>query len=122
GHRPIFTGDTFAKVTVQSVGDTKVKDVMILQHPCALRSNGVDLHPRLLVAELRKHPVIGVQDWTGHVAKMPLPDLFPTVASGKRNQAAFFAELYLVGTATWTWTSAPPACPRPVSTFYYSVG
>jgi hypothetical protein len=52
-HRPVFTGDVFAKVTVQSVGATRVKDVMVLQHPCALRSNGVDLHPRLVVAELR---------------------------------------------------------------------
>jgi len=72
-HRPAFTGDVFAKVTVQSVGETKVKDVMLLQHPCALRSNGVDLHLRLVVAELRKHPVIAVEDWTGHAARCRCP-------------------------------------------------
>lgn len=96
-HRPVFTGDVFSRVTVQGVGETKVKDVIIVQHPCALRSNGVDLHPRLVVAEVRKHTVIPPQDWTGHVGKMPLPALIPTVTSGKRNQGAFFDELYLIG-------------------------
>ena len=96
-HRPVFTGDVFANVTVQSVGETKVKDVIVLQHPCALRSNGVDLHPRLVVAELRKHAIIPVESWTGHAGKMPLPSLHPMVTSGKRNQAGFFDELYLVG-------------------------
>lgn len=96
-HRPVFTGDVFVKITVQSVGEAKVKDAIVLQHPCALRSNGVDLHSRLVVAELRKHPVIPVDDWIGHVGKMPLPELIPTVTSGKRSQAAFFDELYLVG-------------------------
>jgi hypothetical protein len=96
-HRPIFTGDVFAKITVQGVGETKIKDIIVLQHPCALRSNGVDLHSRLVVAELRKHPVIPVEDWTGHAGKMPVPGLFPTVTSGRRNQAAFFDEPYLVG-------------------------
>lgn len=96
-YRPVFTGDVFENVQVQGLGQARTKNVILLQHPCALRSNGVDLHPRLMVVEVRQHRVIPVEDWTGHISKMPLPDLKPTVTSGKRNQAAFFDEPYLVG-------------------------
>src|SRR4051812_22852388 len=95
-HRPIFTGDVFDKVEVQSIGTTKRKPVVVLQHPCALRTNGVDLHPRLLVAELRTHPLIPIEDWSRHISKMPLPELVPTATSGKRHQATFFEEIYLL--------------------------
>lgn len=96
-HRPVFTGDVFEKVSVHGLGQTRTKDVIVLQHPCALRSNGVDLQPRLMVAEVRQHKVIPVEDWTGHISKMPLPDLNPSVTSGKRHRAAFFDEPYLIG-------------------------
>lgn len=97
-HRPIFTGDVFEKATVQSIGETKTKTVIVLQHPCALRADGVNLHSRLMVAELRNHKVIPPEEWeTGHYAKMPMPELISSVTSGKRNQAAFFDEPYLVG-------------------------
>lgn len=96
-HRPVFTGDVFDKVTVQSLGEIRTKKVMVLQHPCALRTNGVDLQPRLFVAEVRPHPVIPAEGWTGHVAKMPLPELVPMLTSAKRHQAAFFDAPYLVG-------------------------
>lgn len=96
-HRPVFTGDIFEKVRVYGLGQAKTKTVMVLQHPCALRSNGLDLRPRLQVAELRSHPLIRPEGWTGHAAKMPLPALFRSVESGRRHQAAFFDEPYLVG-------------------------
>lgn len=96
-HRPVFTGDVFDKVTVQSLGETRIKKIIVLQHPCALRTNGVDLQPRLFVAEVRPHNVIAAKDWTGHVAKMPLPELVPTLASAKRHQAAFFDAPYMIG-------------------------
>lgn len=97
-HRPIFTGDVFEKVSVQGIGETKNKTVIVLQHPCALRADGVNLHSRLMVAELRNHKVIPAEEWkAGHYAKMPLPELIPSVTSGRRNQAAFFDEPYLVG-------------------------
>lgn len=96
-HRPIFTGDVFEKIPVQGLGESKTKTVIVLQHPCALRSNGVDLHPRLMVAELRNHKVIPVDDWTKHLGKMPLPELIPALQTGRRHQAAFFDEPYLVG-------------------------
>ena len=72
--------------------------MIVLQHPCALRTDGVKLHSRLLVAELRSHKIIPIEDWpTGHYSKMPLPDLIPTTTSSKRHQAAFFDGPYLVG-------------------------
>jgi hypothetical protein len=94
--RSIFTGDVYLKVEVQTLGATRTRPVMILQHPCALRSDGITLHPRLLVAEVRTHPLIAAEDWTRHVSKMPLPELIPDATSGKRHQAAFFDDLYLV--------------------------
>lgn len=95
-HRPIFTGDVFEKIVVQDIGATKQKTIIVLQHPCALRSDGVRLHSRLIVAELRNHKIIPPEDWvSGHFAKMPLPELVTRATSGKRHQAAFFDELYL---------------------------
>lgn len=94
-HRPIFTGDVFEKVTVFGPEVIKNKTIMVLQHPCALRTNGVDLVSRILVAEIRKHKIIPPSDWTRHVAKLPLAELIPTVETGTRNQAVFFDEIYL---------------------------
>lgn len=96
-HRPIFTGDVFARVPVQGLGETREKDVIVLQHPCALRSDGVNLQSRLMVAEVRRHRVILTDEWSGHVSKMPLPELYPGVDSSRRHQSAFFDDLYLVG-------------------------
>lgn len=95
-HRPVFTGDVFDSTPVLTAdGKTKTKVVMVVQHPCALRTNGVDLVPRLLVAEVRPHKVIAAEDWKRIWKLMPLPDLCPTVTSGKRHRAAFFDEPYL---------------------------
>jgi hypothetical protein len=57
----------------------------------------VDLQSRLIVGEVRQHKVLSVAEWTGYFNTMPLPDLNPSVTSGKRHQAAFFDELCLVG-------------------------
>jgi hypothetical protein len=94
-HRSVFTGDVFVDVEVQGVGETTVHAVMVLQHPCALRHDGVNLQPRLIVAELREHPIIPPHEWTKHFRKMPLPELIPTDTAGTRNQAAFFSDVYL---------------------------
>jgi hypothetical protein len=96
-HRPIFTGDVFEKATVFALSETKTKNVIVLQHPCALRTDGVNLHSRILVAEVRNHSVIEWDAWDGHLSKMPLPGLKPTVESGQRNQAAMFESLYFAG-------------------------
>jgi hypothetical protein len=99
-HRSIFTGDVFVDVEVQSIGHTKRLSVMVLQHPCALRTDGVNLHPRLIVAEVREHRVLSAQEWTGNFRKMPLPQLIPTYEGfrnhdASRDQAALFNEIYL---------------------------
>src|ERR1035437_8469460 len=79
-HRPEFTGDIFDTTPVLTPdGKVHTKTVMVVQHPCALRTNGVDLVGRLLVAEVRQHTVIPSEDWTKFIKLMPLPDLVPTV-------------------------------------------
>ena len=93
--RPIFTGDVFIGAEVYALSECKTKDIMLLQHPCSLRTNGIDLHPRLLVAELRRHKII--ENWTGNTANMPLAELLVAFTSNRRHQAAFFDELYFAG-------------------------
>lgn len=98
--RSIFTGDVIVNVEVQSIGHTKRLSVMVLQHPCALRTDGVNFQPRLIVAEVREHPVLSPQEWTRHFRKMPLPELIPIEErlpnyGTSRNQAAIFTEIYL---------------------------
>jgi hypothetical protein len=96
-HRPVFTGDVFENVTAYGPDIVKTKSILLLQHPCALRSNGVDLHSRLMVAEVRPHRII--EDWRKHYAKMPLPELRPSLTSARRHQAAFFDEPYIISSA-----------------------
>lgn len=102
-HRPLFTGDVFERTEIQAFdGTAKRKNVIIVQHPCAMRTNGVDLAPQLLVAEVRKHRMLSIGQWEGYGKLMPLPDLFPAFDSGRRHQAAFFDALYLVAPSSLT--------------------
>jgi hypothetical protein len=96
-YRPVLTGDVFADTPVLTPqGNERTKTVMVVQHPCALRSNGVDLIPRLLVAEVRPHKVIDAADWTGSGKVMPLPELKPHSTTEKqKHHAAFLDALYL---------------------------
>jgi hypothetical protein len=95
-YRPLFTGDVCDHTPVITPdGQEHTKTVMVVQHPCALRTNGIDLVSRLLVAEVRRHRVIPSADWTKFIKLMPLPDLVPTVDTGMRHRAAFLSELYL---------------------------
>jgi len=89
----VFTGDVFEGTTVP--GATRPKTVMIVQHPCAMRVDGVNLVPRLLVVELRRYKVLEPAEWARNSRVMPLPDLRPDLTSGKRHQAAFFTEVHL---------------------------
>lgn len=65
-NRPIFTGDVF---------ELNDRRVAILQHPCALRSNGVDLQPRVLVGEVQGSQLLMAGHWSGNYKVMPLPTL-----------------------------------------------
>lgn len=95
-HRPLFTGDVFADVPLTGSTETvKPRTVLIIQHPCAMRTNGYELVPRLLVAEVRQHRLLAAEEWTRFGKLMPLPDLFPDVEGRRRHQAAFFDQLHL---------------------------
>ena len=96
--RPLFTGDVFTNLPLPgSTGKTKARSVIILQHPCSMRTNGVDLAWQVLVAEVTERKQISEQGWVnGHYNLMPLPDIRPEVTSRSRNQAANFDNLYTV--------------------------
>ncbi|NLA28224.1 MAG: hypothetical protein GX875_01005, partial [Propionibacterium sp.] len=87
--RPIFTGDVFTGVQLPgSTGRTKARSVVVLQHPCSMRTNGVDLAWQVLVAEVTNRKEIDEPGWVGgHYNLMPLPDIRPDVTSQSQHQA-----------------------------------
>lgn len=96
-HRPFFTGDVFTSVPVQPPrGERKIKTVLIIQHPCAMRPEGVTLSSSILVAEVHRFPVLTPDKWATNGKLMPLPELLSDVESNRRNQAAFFDSTYHV--------------------------
>ena len=102
--RPIFTGDIFTGVLLPgSTGKTKARSVVVLQHPCSMRTNGVDLAWQVLVAEVTNRKEIDEPGWTdGNFNLMPLPDIRPDVTTQGRHQAANFDNLYTVAPANLT--------------------
>lgn len=100
-HRPVFTGDVFSDTPVLTPqGDERRKTVLVVQHPCALRTDGVTLASRLLVAEVRPTKIISADDWVGYGKLMPLPDLRPDAETEKqKNHAGYFDALYLADPA-----------------------
>ncbi|WP_125614080.1 hypothetical protein [Specibacter cremeus] len=75
--RPIFTGDIFEDASCIGPQGTVKKTILILQHPCALRTNGVDLVSRLLVAEVvASDSLVPASEWKGRFKQMPLPELY----------------------------------------------
>ena len=98
GTRPIFTGDVFTGVQLPgSTGKTKARFVVVLQHPCSMRTNGVDLAWQVLVAEVTNRKELDEHGWVGgNFNLMPLPDLRPEVTSQSQHQAANFDNLYTV--------------------------
>lgn len=102
--RPVFTGDVFTGVQlVGSTGSVKARSVVVLQHPCSMRTNGVDLAWQVLVAEVTNRKEIAEFDWAGgYFNVMPLPDLRPEATTQARHQAANFDNLYTVAPAVLT--------------------
>ncbi|MFN8048552.1 MAG: hypothetical protein U0P48_08260 [Ancrocorticia sp.] len=96
--RPIFTGDVFIGVRLPgSTGKVKSRSVIVLQHPCSMRSNGVDLSWHILVAEVSNRKEIEESGWrNGNFNLMPLPSLQPDVTTQTRHQAANFDNIYTV--------------------------
>ena len=89
--RPIFTGDIFFGVDVQGVGVIETKNVLVIQHPCALRSNGVDLNDSLMVAEVTTSKLYQHGEWQGNYRLMPLPEL----VAPESHYVGLFTSLYL---------------------------
>ena len=101
--RPVFTGDVFDKVPVpDSKGVLRKRTVMVVQHPCSMRVDGVNLANKLLVAEVSNRKPLDEAGWSVHYSLMPLPDLRPSVESGKRHQAADFDNLHMANSADLT--------------------
>ena len=96
--RPIFTGDVFTGVQLPgSTGKTKARSVVILQHPCSMRTNGVDLAWQVLAAEVTNRKELEERSWVGgNFNLMPLPDIRPDVTSQSQHQAANFDNLYTI--------------------------
>lgn len=96
-HRPIFTGDVFLDSVIGlPEGGVITIDSIILQHPCALRTDGVHLNPRILVAEVRDYKFVANSQWLGLYKRMPLPDLNTTGPGAEpQHRAALFEELHL---------------------------
>lgn len=97
--RPIFTGDVLALQNTDVPEGMSKGDwghpacVMLVQHPCALRVDGVSLVPRLAVCEVvTKSPP---SSWEGSFRVMPLPQLFPDSAA-RADQAALFNSLWVL--------------------------
>ncbi|MEU0965670.1 hypothetical protein ABZ357_09670 [Streptomyces sp. NPDC005917] len=90
--RPVLTGDVYEDVTIiEADASTREMTAMILDHPCSLRVDGVNLVPRLTVAEVT--PVPGAQ-WNGSFNRMFLPPPFPQASGGVKACAAFFDRCY----------------------------
>ncbi len=68
---------------------------MVLQHPCAMRVDGVNLAGKLLVAEVGNRRPLEEAAWQGNYSVMPLPDLRPGAESARRHQGASFDKLHL---------------------------
>lgn len=73
--RPVMQGDVFAEVEIPGVEDG-AGYAAILAHPCAMRSDGVNLYARLQVARVEPGHPVPLDQWpTGHFKLMPLPDM-----------------------------------------------
>lgn len=75
--RPLLTGDVLAGLPL-SGADGQVRDrcVMIVQHPCSMRTDGVHLHWRVQAVEVRRaEQVLDKNHWRRNFHLMALPNL-----------------------------------------------
>jgi len=96
--RPVLTGDVFEDVAIPSIDGTGLG--IVLTHPCSMRTDGVTLATRLLMARVSASGEIPLEQWkTGHFKVMPLPLLM----SG--HFSALFDEMGMVESAILRATS-----------------
>lgn len=73
--RPVQTGDVFDGVEIPGLDDGPGLAI-VLNHPCSMRSNGVDLLDRLQLARVTSYQEVPLKAWKRHFQRiMPLPDL-----------------------------------------------
>lgn len=90
--RPIFTGDVFFDVKVEDEESTR--NIIVLQHPCAIRK-GVELTPKLLVAEVTTAAFLPPSQWVEKFFRqMPLAELI--AGDNPKHFAAFFDRHHLI--------------------------
>ena len=90
--RPVLTGDIFEDVVIPGTDGTDLG--IVLTHPCSMRTDGVTLAKRLLMARVSASGEIPLKKWkTGHFKVMPLPQLM-----GK-HFSALFVEMGMVESA-----------------------
>lgn len=91
--RPYLTGDVFR--TVQIPGVESTGHGIVLTHPCSMRSDGVNLADRLLMASVVESNEIPLEKWRiGYYKVMPLPGLMDS------HYSARFDEIGLVRSDT----------------------
>ena len=92
-HRPLFTGDVIRGASIGGVPETEI--VIIIAHPCAMRS-GPHLSTHVLAAAVRPHAAEAPARWAdGFFNRMPLPDL---EGDGGRFHVAWLEQIGLVPT------------------------
>lgn len=90
--RPIFTGDVFFGLTVES--EEQTRNVLVLQHPCVIRK-GVELTPKLLVAEVAPAALLPPSQWAENFFRqLPLAQL--VAGENPKHFAAFFDRHHLI--------------------------
>lgn len=90
GFRPVFTGDVFLLPDGTEM-------VQIIQHPCAIRLDGVNLVPQLLVSTVASSQAMKPSAWRGSYKQFPLPDL---EGEGTEHKSAFFHKPSLISPET----------------------
>lgn len=99
--RPFLTGDVFKEVQLEPGSTKRPRMIMVLQHPCSMRRDGIKLRSKLLVARLDKVKSWSEADWQANYGYMALPGLEVEAPEGKV-WAVNFNELYTVSPDQFT--------------------
>ena len=90
--RPVQTGDVFDGIEIPGLDDGPGLAIVI-NHPCSMRSNGVDLLERLQLARVAEYQQVPLKAWKRyHQRVMPLPVLL----LDDRHYAVRFSDFGLV--------------------------
>ena len=96
--RPYLIGDVFDHVPIPNgKGGERQRSVAILQHPCSMRKDGVNLKDSILVAKVSRRRALTIDEWTGgYFDLMPLPELEENDNPKHHDHAIEFGNLYTV--------------------------